>query len=149
MPSDNGSVTLPSAATVQMGNGPELIVSGTGTTINPDGQIALPGGSIVQVGAGTPVTIPPAACPRQPAMRSPLFWSGIHNLSVFAVIPGSMVSQETSNPFADISDQDYFYEAVLWAVENGITSGTRADTFSPKAPCTRAQIVAFLFRAQV
>ena len=51
-----------------------------------------------------------------------------------------------SNPFADVSADAYYYDAVLWAVENGITSGTSATAFSPNADCTRAQIVTFLFR---
>ena len=51
------------------------------------------------------------------------------------------------NPFTDVSEGAYYYDAVLWAVENGITSGTTAATFSPDASCTRAQAVAFLWRA--
>ena len=43
---------------------------------------------------------------------------------------------------------DYYYDAVLWAVENGITNGTSASTFSPGDPCTRAHVVTFLWRAQ-
>ena len=50
------------------------------------------------------------------------------------------------NPFTDVSVNDYYYEAVLWAVENGITSGTTATTFGPNATCTRAQVVTFLWR---
>ncbi|MBR3415919.1 MAG: S-layer homology domain-containing protein [Clostridia bacterium] len=52
-----------------------------------------------------------------------------------------------SNPFGDVSENDYFYKAVLWAVEKGITTGTAADAFSPDEECTRAQIVTFLWRA--
>lgn len=52
-----------------------------------------------------------------------------------------------TNPFADVKESDYFYEAVLWAVENGVTSGTSATTFSPAATCTRAQAVTFLWNA--
>ena len=51
------------------------------------------------------------------------------------------------NPFTDVHAGDYFYEAVLWAVENGITTGTSASTFSPNATVTRAQVVTFLWRA--
>ncbi len=50
------------------------------------------------------------------------------------------------NPFTDVKDGDYFRKAVLWAVERGITNGTGAASFSPDAVCTRAQIVAFLYR---
>ncbi len=51
------------------------------------------------------------------------------------------------NPFIDVADGDYFSKAVLWAVGKGITSGTSAVTFSPNEPCTRAQMVTFLYRA--
>lgn len=50
------------------------------------------------------------------------------------------------NPFSDVSETDYFYEATLWAVENGITEGTDTTHFDPGAPCTRAQIATFLYR---
>lgn len=56
-----------------------------------------------------------------------------------------MVAAE--NPFMDVNAADYYHNAVLWAAENGITGGTGANTFSPDAPCTRAQIVTFLYRA--
>ena len=49
-------------------------------------------------------------------------------------------------PFSDVSSNDYFSAAVLWAVENGITLGTGDGRFSPGATCTRAQIVSFLYR---
>ena len=51
------------------------------------------------------------------------------------------------NPFTDVHEDDYFYNAVLWAVEKGITYGTSADKFSPHDNCTRAEIVSFLYRA--
>lgn len=51
-----------------------------------------------------------------------------------------------NNPFADIKADSYYYDAVLWAVENGITGGTSATTFSPDSNCTRAQVVTFLYR---
>ena len=60
---------------------------------------------------------------------------------------GSPAPKSTTNPFKDISSTDYFYNAVLWAVEQGITSGTSADTFSPTATVTRGQTVTFLYRA--
>ena len=52
------------------------------------------------------------------------------------------------NPFSDVKSSDYFYKAVLWAVENGITAGTGNGKFSPNAPCTRAQVATFLWRAE-
>ena len=51
------------------------------------------------------------------------------------------------NYFTDVFASDYYYDAVLWAVENGITNGTSATTFSPADPCTRAQMATFLWRA--
>ena len=51
------------------------------------------------------------------------------------------------NYFVDVFATDYYYDAVLWAVENGITNGTSATSFSPDAPCTRAQMATFLWRA--
>lgn len=52
-----------------------------------------------------------------------------------------------SNPFTDVSADAYYYDAVLWAVESGVTNGTTATTFSPDAPVTRAQAVTFQWRA--
>ena len=51
------------------------------------------------------------------------------------------------NPFADVKESDYSYQAILWAVENQITMGTSETTFSPRDACTRAQAVTFLWRA--
>ena len=53
------------------------------------------------------------------------------------------------NPFVDVSASDYYYDAVLWAVENGVTSGTNAEgtLFSPDVTVTRAQAMTFLWRA--
>ena len=51
-----------------------------------------------------------------------------------------------ANPFRDVTSGKYYYEAVLWAVKNDVTSGTTATTFSPNDTCTRAQIVTFLYR---
>jgi hypothetical protein len=53
----------------------------------------------------------------------------------------------TSNPFKDVSPNAYYYKAVLWAVENGITKGTTATTFSPDATINRAQAITFMWRA--
>ena len=57
------------------------------------------------------------------------------------------VRETGESPFRDVSERDYYYDAVRWAAEEGITSGTSADLFSPSAPCTRAQMVTFLWRA--
>ena len=57
------------------------------------------------------------------------------------------ITEPASNPFTDVYESDYYYDAVLWAVANGVTNGTTATTFSPNAPVTRAQMVTFLWRA--
>ena len=54
---------------------------------------------------------------------------------------------EAENPFTDVKETDFYYDAVLWAVENGITTGTSSDTFSPFKTCSRAEVVTFLWRA--
>lgn len=59
---------------------------------------------------------------------------------------GEPIAKNAVNPFSDVSAKSPYYNAILWAVENGITAGTTATTFSPNAPCTRAQIVTFLWR---
>ena len=61
---------------------------------------------------------------------------------------GSPAAKAASLPFADVKAGSYYDDAVRWAVENGVTVGTSATTFSPNATCSRAQIVTFLWRAQ-
>ena len=60
---------------------------------------------------------------------------------------GSPAPKSSAMPFADVKAGSYYYDAVLWAVEQGITKGTSETMFSPDATCTRAQIVTFLWRA--
>ena len=60
---------------------------------------------------------------------------------------GSPAPKSTSHNFTDVKAGSYYEQAVLWAVENGITVGTSSTTFSPDATCTRAQAVTFLYRA--
>ena len=60
---------------------------------------------------------------------------------------GSPAPKSTVNPFTDVKATDYCYDAVLWAVEQGITNGTTATTFSPEKACTRGEIVTLLYRA--
>ena len=61
---------------------------------------------------------------------------------------GSPKPETRTMPFTDVPAGSYYYDAVLWAVENGITEGTSDTTFSPNSTCTRAQIVAFLWRSE-
>ncbi len=57
-------------------------------------------------------------------------------------------SYDPENPFTDVAEGEYYYEAVQWAVENGITQGTTFTTFSPSGKCSRDQAVTFLWRAR-
>ena len=61
---------------------------------------------------------------------------------------GSPAAKSAVMPFTDVKAGSYYYDAVLWAVENGITKGTSDTMFSPDATCSRAQIVTFLWRSQ-
>ena len=61
---------------------------------------------------------------------------------------GSPAPRSRIMPFTDVPAGSYYYDAVLWAAENGITKGTSDTTFSPNMTCTRAQIVAFLWRSE-
>ncbi len=60
---------------------------------------------------------------------------------------GKPTPTSTNMPFNDVAKKDFYYKAVLWAVENKITSGTSKTTFEPNVSCTRGQIVTFLYRA--
>ncbi len=83
------------------------------------------------------------------------YWVGGNTLTETAVVTctvedPSVEDEEpviTAPTFRDVKDGDYFKDAVDWAVEKGITSGTSDSTFSPDAACTRAQSVTFLWRA--
>ena len=60
---------------------------------------------------------------------------------------GSPEPTRSNNPFVDVKESDFFYEAVLWAVQNGITAGADATHFNPAGVCNRAQVVTFLWNA--
>ena len=60
---------------------------------------------------------------------------------------GSPLPASDECPFTDVPADAYYYQAVLWALENDITTGTSATTFGPDKPCTRAQVVTFLWRS--
>ena len=60
---------------------------------------------------------------------------------------GCPAPKSTANPFRDVHSGSYYYNAVLWAVEKGITTGTSNTTFSPKNTCTRAEAATFIWRA--
>ena len=76
-----------------------------------------------------------------------LLCTGVFLVSAAAGKPAPAVTAESQPQFQDVQESDYYYHAVLWAVDYGITQGTSETTFSPAQPCTRAQIVTFLWRA--
>ena len=59
---------------------------------------------------------------------------------------GSPEPKNKTHPFTDVNEKGYYYNAMLWAVENGITTGATKTTFAPDKSCTRGQVVTFLFR---
>jgi uncharacterized repeat protein (TIGR02543 family) len=61
---------------------------------------------------------------------------------------GNPEPNTADNPFVDVKESDFFYKAVLWAVEKGITNGSDATHFNPYGVCNRAQVVTFLHRAK-
>lgn len=73
------------------------------------------------------------------------------NTTIYAKWTGkasnSTDTKDNTNPFIDVANTDYYHDAVLWAVEKGITNGTTDTTFSPDMICTRAQMVTLLWKA--
>ena len=59
----------------------------------------------------------------------------------------SLPAAAAAIPFTDVQETSPYHDAILWAAETGVTNGTSSSTFSPDAPCTRAQLAAFLWRA--
>ena len=88
----------------------------------------------ITAGATSTTFNPKGACTREQVVT--FLWRAM----------GKPTPATTENPFTDVKEGKYYYEAVLWAYENGITSGASSTTFNPKGACTRAEIVTFLFR---
>ena len=83
-------------------------------------------------------TTPTTFSPKAPATRAQMIvflWAA----------SGAPAPKTTENPFVDVSEDAYYYQAVLWAVENGITAGVSADAFGPDRTVTRAQAATFLY----
>jgi len=87
-------------------------------------------------GTGADAFSPDAACTRGQVVT--FLWRA----------KGCPEPKSLTNPFKDVKSTDYYFKAVLWAAENGVTTGTSATTFSPNDPCTRAHVVTFLWRAE-
>ncbi|MBR5489916.1 MAG: S-layer homology domain-containing protein [Oscillospiraceae bacterium] len=90
----------------------------------------------ITTGVGNGLFAPNAACTRGQVVT--FLWRS----------QGEPAPQGGNNPFTDVKEGDYFYDAVLWAVENGITTGLSATEFGPNSPCNRAQVVTFLWRSK-
>ena len=88
-------------------------------------------------GGTTPTTFSPAStCTRGQAAT--FLWRA----------KGSPAPRTTQNPFTDVSPNSAFYRAILWAYENGITSGASPTTFNPTGTCTYAHVLTFIWRAE-
>ena len=88
----------------------------------------------VTTGTGNTTFSPDAGCTRAQVVT--FLWRAA----------GKPEPETEENPFLDVSPDAYYYSAVLWALEQGVTTGTSENNFSPDAVCTRAQIVTFLWR---
>ena len=62
--------------------------------------------------------------------------------------PSNQSGGSRRNPFTDVPSNAYYTDAVLWALDSGVTNGTTPTTFAPNTTCTRAQVVTFLWRAK-
>ena len=100
---------------------------------------ALPVGWAVENGIATGIT-PTAFAPEAPCTRGQV-------VTFLWRAAGCPEPVSGVNPFTDVHEGDYYYSAVLWAAENGITRGTSDTAFSPALTCTRGQSVTFLYRA--
>ena len=119
--------------------------------------------------AGRPPRNPFGDVPRERFYYEPVLWAYYHDPQIVAgtgettfapnacatraqVVTilwraaGEPSPESTDHPFLDVPDGKYYSDAVLWAVEQGITSGTTATTFSPGKACTRGEFVTFLYR---
>lgn len=94
---------------------------------------------------------------RKPVAGEPWRWhktaTTVNKDSNYTVYQNAEWYDETEKPqetpmmsFVDVVKGQYYYDAVMWAAENGFTGGTSATTFSPKDSCTRGQVVTFLYR---
>ena len=120
---------------------PEMVVDGELQVVDPvvvyDGETLTEGRDYVIVGKVDFTEAGEYTC----------YIRGIHNYTGLVECIYRVTEKVTENPFTDVMPGSYFYEPVLWALKNGITSGTSATTFSPDSQCVRSQVVTFLWRA--
>ena len=109
--------------------------------------------NLVTTSSGTSVVIPAGEgtdLPAHPSEDIPVEDAPV--IVVPPVLPDPSVGEDSEPEaffmaFTDVTEDAYYYDAVRWAIKNSITTGTSETTFSPAAPCNRAQIVTFLWRA--
>jgi len=129
---NDGSVTLSGGGTITTENESTIEVP-SGTVVNQDGSITIPIGSdgavitnsdgtTIQVGPGLTIMLPVGDMPLR---SNDIIWN---------------------NPFIDVRESDWFYEDVKYTYTHGLTNGTSANTFSPRAPLTRGMLVTILYR---
>ena len=92
-------------------------------------------GRSITVGTGENLFSPDASCTRAQVVT--FLWKTL----------ASPAPSSNANPFNDVKPGTYYYDAIRWAAESGITSGTAPDQFSPDKPCTRAEVLTFLWHA--
>ena len=76
------------------------------------------------------------------------FTMDVADVQVIATYKDAGADDQPTNPFTDVKEGDFFYDPVMWAVQNGITTGASATTFNPGGNCLRAHVVTFLHRAE-
>jgi len=86
-------------------------------------------------------TTPTGFSPYDPCLRS-------QAITFLWRAAGSPKAENPVNPFVDVFESDYYYDAVMWAVENGIANGVDATHFAPLKNCTRSEIITFLWRVE-
>ncbi|MDR0490599.1 MAG: S-layer homology domain-containing protein, partial [Oscillospiraceae bacterium] len=130
---EDGTITLPGGGTITVGGpGGATIIAPPGTTVTADGQIKAPAGSGgLKVSYGGFTFSVPESLTIILDEEAPL---------------GFYIS--SSNPFLDVSESDWFYDAVMYAFNLGLMNGTASDMFSPNNPTTRAMIVTILYRLE-
>ena len=123
--------------------------AGANGTITPSGNVTVKAGAdqafAIQPNSGYTVSKVLVDGTDVGAVTSYTFKNVTANHTIEVVF--AKVEAKPTNPFVDVAEGTYYYDPVLWAVANGITSGVNATHFEPEGTCTRAHAVTFLWRA--
>lgn len=123
--------------------------AGANGTITPSGNVTVKAGAdqafAIQPNSGYTVSKVLVDGTDVGAVTSYTFKNVTANHTIEAVF--AKVEAKPTNPFVDVAEGTYYYDPVLWAVANGITSGVDTTHFEPESTCTRAHAVTFLWRA--